>query len=95
MPGIGYVEPYKVTSIVTLRKSYASNSYVEQYQVVSIESVNKTYVRNRSCLQNVCQDQVMLTKRMPKTAHRRPNVNLFCQSVKPGVLQTQNISEIT
>ena len=54
--------------------------YVEPYQVASIVIMNKTYARNRFCCQNIC----------PIIGYfdHRSKVILFCQSVKPGVFQT-------
>ena len=56
MPGIGYVEPNEVASLVTVNsrmpeigfvdKMYA-RYYVEPYQVASIVIMNKTYAKNR------------------------------------------------
>ena len=40
---------------------------------------------------NKCQEYVLLTKHMLKIGfvdHRKPKVDLFLQSVKPGVFQT-------
>ena len=49
MPGIGYSEPYEVTRIINVNKTYARTGYVEPYQVDSIVIMNKTYARNRLC----------------------------------------------
>ena len=49
--------------------------YVESYKVASKEIMKKTYARNRFCL----------TKCLPRICyvdHRRPNVDLFCLSIK-------------